>query len=71
MQCHIILTIWTWLIQITVWISLFIILLYTYYELKLSNIKNIYPEQFDENHVPYYSVIVMKINYNLFSYLHL
>lgn len=55
MQCHIILTIWTWLIQITVWISLFIILLYTYYELKLSNIKNIYPEQFDENHVPYYT----------------
>ena len=55
MKCHIILTIWTWLIQITVWISLFIVLLYTYYEIKLSHIKDIYPEEFDENQVPYYT----------------
>ena len=55
MNWYIFLTIWAWLLQITVWISLYILLLYVYYVIRFAIIKSKYPSELDENLVPLYT----------------
>ena len=55
MNWYIFLTIWAWLLQITVWISLYILLLYIYYVIRFAVIKSKYPSELDANLVPLYT----------------
>lgn len=55
MNWYIFLTIWAWLLQITVWISLYILLLYIYYVIRFAVIKSKYPSELDSNFVPLYT----------------
>ena len=50
---HIILTIWSWFLQLTVWTSFFLFMLCKYYEKKFSNLEK-YDDYYDENGIPYY-----------------
>ena len=51
---HIILTIWSWLLQLTVWTSFFILMLCKYYKNEFSKFKNKYERYYDENGIPFY-----------------
>ena len=51
---HIILTIWSWILQLTVWTSFYILMLCKYYENKFSKINNKYESFYDMNGIPLY-----------------
>ena len=55
MNWYILFTIWAWLLQITVWISLYILLLYIYYAIRFAIISSKYPSELDANLVPLYT----------------
>ena len=55
MNWYILFTIWAWLLQLTVWISLYILLLYIYYAIRFAIIKSKYPSELDANLVPLYT----------------
>ena len=55
MNWYILFTIWAWLLQITVWISLYILLLYIYYAIRFAIINSKYPSELDANLVPLYT----------------
>ena len=51
---HVCLTIWTWSLQLIVWSSFFLCVLYKYYDNKFSYIHKKYPDNYDIKRVPYY-----------------
>ena len=51
---HVCLTIWTWTVQILVWVSFFMLIIAMYYQLRIKKIKDKYPEKTDSIGAPYY-----------------